>query len=84
MSITLPDLPDLPTDAILEVYTHSSLGGMGFPDNSKYVVVGVPAAETHMAMVLLADNPKMVTAELRVSEHRFKAISLRETELFVG
>lgn len=65
-----PALPDLPTDAILEVYTHTSLGGMGFPTNGNLIVLGTPTAEASMALALLVCNPNMGTAALLVSSLR--------------
>lgn len=67
MSTTLPLLPDLPTDAILEVHTHRSLGAMGFADNSKLTVLGLSAAEAITTLILLSEKPQIVAAELIVS-----------------
>lgn len=67
MATILPPLPDLPNDGTLEVLTHPSLAGLGFPDNSKLAVVGLPYTKAVICHVLIATKPELSAHEIEVS-----------------
>lgn len=70
-SKTLPPLPDLPPDAVLEVYTHSSLKASGFPDNSRLAVLGEAQMKASLIKLLLMVQPPMECTEIMVSRDAF-------------
>lgn len=67
MAAALPPLPELPNDAILDVYTHVSLGVLGMTDNSRYSIIGEAQAKASIAVILFHANPTLTQVEILVS-----------------
>jgi len=65
----LPTLPNLPGDALLDVFTHPSLAGLS--DNARYSAVGEAQCKASIAYFLFFMRPPLSQAELVDKQQRW-------------
>lgn len=68
MNDSLPTLPEISADVALEVYTHSSLAGAGYPDNSRLALFGEAQMKASLIAILLRINPPLSSMDITVRD----------------
>lgn len=69
MANPLPDLPELPVDAVLVVYTHRSISQSHIHDNGGYANIGETQTKATALLILHHIEPPLSGIELNVSNN---------------
>lgn len=73
MSDTLPPLPVLFADTMLEVCTHPSLSGTGLSDNSRLAIHGEAQARASLINLMMKSETPMKSTDMLVGRIELRA-----------